>query len=101
MAWEQRRERSYYYLKMREGARVRSVYVGRGDLAQTCAETAEDCRQEQECLRAHKRQARQAEADIDRQLKDAEAMLATVVNTTLCAAGYHKHKGQWRRKRHA
>ena len=100
MAWEKRGGRSYYYLKKREGARVRSLYIGRGDLAQTCADTAEDDRQEQECMRAHKRRARQAEADIDRQLKDAEAVLAAVVNAALHAAGYHNHKGQWRKKRH-
>ena len=97
MGWEQRRGQSYYYLKKREGARVRSLYVGRGELAQTCADTADDCRQEQACVRDHKRRERQAEADIDRQLKDAEAAIASAVDAALRAAGFHKHKGQWRK----
>jgi hypothetical protein len=33
MGWEQRGNNSYYYRKEREGSRVRSVYIGRGELA--------------------------------------------------------------------
>ena len=100
MGWEQRGARSYYYLKMREGARVRSLYVGSGDIANTCAETAADSREEQECMRNQQRRTRHAEADIDIRLKDAESTLRGLVEAILAAAGYHKHKGQWRKKRH-
>lgn len=34
MGWEQRGNNSYYYKKEREGSTVKSVYVGRGDVAQ-------------------------------------------------------------------
>ena len=33
MAWEQRGNNSYYYKKEREGSHVKSVYVGRGEIA--------------------------------------------------------------------
>jgi hypothetical protein len=33
MGWEQRGNNSYYYKKEREGSRVKSVYVGRGEVA--------------------------------------------------------------------
>lgn len=34
MGWEQRGTNKYYYRKEREGARVKSTYVGRGEIAQ-------------------------------------------------------------------
>jgi hypothetical protein len=100
MGWERRGSRTYYYLKKREGARVRSLYVGRGDFAQTCAEIASDDQQEQQCLRANKRQTLDAEAQIDRLLTTVEVALAAQLSAALGAAGYHKHKGQWRKKRY-
>ena len=33
MGWEDRNGRSYYYRKERDGTRVKSVYVGRGETA--------------------------------------------------------------------
>lgn len=33
MGWEQRGNNRYYYKKEREGSRVKSVYVGRGEVA--------------------------------------------------------------------
>ena len=100
MGWEQRNGRSYYYRKVREGGRVRSEYNGSGMLAQICAADDEAKRREQAAERAADHATRQAEAEIDRQLADAESALAALTDATLFAAGYHKHKGQWRKKRH-
>ena len=99
MGWEQRGNRTYYYRKKREGGRVRSLYIGSGDFAQISAETDAANRQEQEQIRANDRRIRDAEAAIDRQLKDTETALFSTVDAALLAAGYHKHKGQWRKKR--
>ena len=38
MGWEQRGNNSYYYKKEREGSRVKSVYVGRGEIAHMVAQ---------------------------------------------------------------
>ena len=38
MAYERRGRRSYYYRKVRENGRVRSLYIGSGELAATMAE---------------------------------------------------------------
>jgi hypothetical protein len=100
MGWEQRRGRSYYYRKLREGGRVRSKYVGTGMLAQICAEDDNDKRRDRQAKHAADHATRQAEAEIDRQLADAESALAAMIHATLFAAGYHKHNGQWRKKRH-
>jgi hypothetical protein len=100
MGWEQRRGRSYYYRKVREGGRVRSKYVGSGIVAQICAGDDNDKRQDQAAKRAADQATRQAEAEIDRQLAGVELAIAAMTHATLLAAGYHQHKGQWRKKRH-
>lgn len=38
MGWEQRGNNSYYYKKERDGSRVMSVYVGRGEIAHMVAQ---------------------------------------------------------------
>ena len=69
-------------------------------LAQICAADDEAARRERAAQRAAHHATRHAEAQIDRQLTAAESALAAMTHATLFAAGYHKHKGQWRRKRH-
>src|SRR5438309_2101804 len=60
-----------------------------------------DERRDRTATHAAERQTRLAEAEIDRQLADAEWALAAMTYATLYAAGYHKRRGQWRKKRHA
>ena len=100
MSWEQRRGRSYYYRKMREGERVRSKYLGAGIVAQICAGDDDAKRRDRAAQRAADRAARHAEAQIDRQLAGVESAIAAMTHAALLAAGFHKHKGQWRKKRH-
>jgi hypothetical protein len=99
MGWEQRRGRSYYYRKVRVGGRVRSEYAGSGMLGELCAAEDDTKRREQASERAADRATRQGEAVIDRQLSDAESAIAAMALATLLAAGYHRHKGQWRKRR--
>lgn len=100
MAWEQRAGRRYYYRKVRDGGQVRSKYIGSGDLGRFCAQSDRDERRARKAERDALRALQQAEADIDRQLASAEATIAALTADALTAAGYHRHKGQWRRKRH-
>jgi hypothetical protein len=74
--------------------------MGTGLLAQMSAEEDNDKRREHKVQHAADHATRQAEAEIDRQLADVESALAAMTHATLFAAGYHKHKGQWRKKRH-
>jgi hypothetical protein len=99
MGWEQRRGRSYYYRKVREGGHVRSKYVGTGLVGQICAGDDDDKRRDRQAMRAADRATRQGEAVIDRQLGAAESALTGMTHATLFAAGYRNHKGQWRKKR--
>jgi hypothetical protein len=100
MGWEQRGGGSYYYRKVREGGQVRSVYVGRGILGQECAEIVEEEQFERRAERKMHEARRQAEEEIDRQLAVAQSAISAVTDATLYAAGFRKHKGQWRKKRH-
>jgi hypothetical protein len=100
MGWEQRGNGSYYYRKKREGRRVRSEYVGGGAVAQECAKIDRNKRRCWKTERDAIRSARQADAKIDRHLATVEAAISVITNANLYADGYHKHKGQWRKKRH-
>lgn len=100
MAWEQRRGNSYYYRKKREGGRVRSEYIGSGIAAQMYAENVVGARRQQATERANAKLTRHSEAVIDRQLADVEVALFNIIKAALHNAGFHQHKGQWRKKRH-
>ena len=100
MGWEQRGGGSYYYRKEREGGRVRSKYMGNGVLGQICAENDRDEQRHRTAKRDADHATRQAEAEVDRQLADAESAIAAITDAALLAGGYHKHKGQWRKRRH-
>jgi hypothetical protein len=99
MGWEQRRGRFYYYWKVRQGGRVRSVYFGGGIIANLCAELDCSGRLERHVKSADERAGRHAEAEIDRQLNQCEVTLVAQIHAALVTAGYHSHKGQWRKKR--
>lgn len=101
MGWEQRNGSRYYYRKERSGNRVRSVYVGRGAMASLTAQLDELERDEREEKReALRREVEQQDA-IDSQIDEVCRMTEQLTRATLIASGFHLHKGQWRRKRHA
>jgi hypothetical protein len=96
---ERRDGRLYYYRSVRDGEKVRKVYVGAGEFARICSET--------DILRRSSRRARreQERAELER----LEALIAPVLGLSeaaevlahahLIAAGYHRHKGEYRRAR--
>jgi hypothetical protein len=96
MAWEQRGNKTYYYRKQRQGDRVISEYVGTGELAQTAADI--DALERE--LRHAQRRQRQARRALDAQVDQACRLIGALTYSVLLTAGYHTHKGQWRKKRH-
>jgi hypothetical protein len=99
MAWERRGSNLYYYQSKRVDGRVRKKYVGAGELAQTIAHADETIRQsraaQSERARVELEEARTI-ASAGEELCEAADILAVA---QLVAAGYHRHKGQWRRRR--
>lgn len=101
MAWEQRGSGIYYYRKKRKGNRVVSEYVGRGPYA-----VLEDLlvREEQRARKEERetlRRIQQEDLQTSQQLDRVENVLYTLADALIRACGYHKHKGQWRKQRHA
>lgn len=100
MGWEDRNGRSYYYRKEREGARVRSVYVGGGEIAGLLAQLdamQTDEREDERTLARMERERWQAQ---EAELAALAEMMDAVATGVLLASGYHTHKRQWRLKRH-
>jgi hypothetical protein len=99
MAWERRGSNLYYYQSKRVDGRVRKKYVGAGELAQTIAHADETIRQsraaQSERARVELEEARTI-ASAGEELCEAADILAVA---QLVAAGYHRHKGLWRRRR--
>ncbi len=99
MGWETRNGRRYYYRKRWEGGRVVSEYVGRGDMAGLFA-AMDDADAQQAVLDQEERRAeREAERAIDRQIDEACDLARHIATAALLAAGYHAHKGAWRKRR--
>jgi len=99
MGLEQRAGRFYFYEKHREGRRVVSRYVGGGALARMAAEMSAETRQEREQQRQQQRKIRDEQKQINRQLDEQARIVAATAGRFLQLAGFHKHKGQWRKKR--
>jgi hypothetical protein len=101
MGWEQRGNNSYYYKKEREGSRVKSVYVGRGEIAQMVAQLQSSSSLLERFARTMKSpdevKFERAEAALDQ----ASDLIQLITQATLLTAGFHIHKRQWRRKRNA
>lgn len=103
MAWETRNGNRYYYRKRREGGRVVSQYVGAGELAAALA-YLEDASSKQRRALAQREAAlfeteRQRWRGVETLAHELEDAVRTLVREALTAAGYHQHKGQWRKRR--
>ena len=97
MGWERRRGRAYYYQKVREGNRIHSRYLGRGEDANRAAEAAEDRRIAALILRHAEVRTRARESAIDQAIVVAHAAMDALVEGTFCSRGYRRHSGQWRK----
>ncbi len=96
MGWETRGGRLYYYRKRRSGQRVTSKYV-LVDIAGWAAVLDLEKRQRRTAEREERAAFRAADLATER----AGALGRVLANQALRAAGYRKHKGQWRWKRSA
>jgi|SRR5215217_2602988 len=101
MAWERRGSNLYYYQSERINGRVRKKYVGTGEVAQARAHADKTIRRSR-ATRSERARAELVEArtlaSAGEELCEAADILAVA---ELVAAGYHKHKGEWRMRRRA
>lgn len=99
MGMERRGNNTYYYAKRREGGRVVSEYRGAGELGEALASLDAIDRARHEHEREALRAERAALADVDRQAREAGALIEDLAAAVLLGLGYHTHKGQWRHGR--
>ena len=102
MGWEPRERGGLYYTRSRrEGGRVVREYVGSGEIAEALAQADETIRRVRELEWARRRaEAERLEALADPVLRLDEAA-DELLRAELVAAGFHRHKGVWRRGRNA
>lgn len=97
MAWEDRNGSRYYYRKRRQGNRVVSEYMGGGLSGQFAEILDMEDRQETEYKRRELGKQKRQAAAIDTRLNEIEKYTRTLTRACLLLAGYHTHKGQWRK----
>jgi hypothetical protein len=101
LAWERRSSNLYYYQSERVDGRVRKKYVGTGHLAEAVAHADETIRRS----RAARGERARVELEEARTLASAGEELCKAADilavAQLVAAGYHRHRGEWRMRRRA
>jgi hypothetical protein len=100
VGWETRKKGTgrYYTRSRREGGRVVREYIGGGVLGRLAAQIDEIERRQREEERAYWREERERleqNAAFVRELEEAAEILS---QAHLIAAGFHKRRGEWRRR---
>src|SRR5262245_18020310 len=99
MGWKRINGCEYYYRCERVGGQVTTTYRGSGDLGRLSeildAELRAEREAEREAARVEREEAEAEERAIAGWFDDVQA----VADAAMIAAGYRKHKGQWRRRR--
>jgi hypothetical protein len=99
MGWEKRGSHEYYYRKEREGSRVKSVYVGRGEIAHLISQFESSSAELEQLMRARKSIEAHDSEKAELLLEQAVELARLFTQATLLAGGFHTHHRQWRRKR--
>lgn len=99
MAWETRGNGRYFYRKERIGNKVKSVYIGSGELAELIAQCEKGRRIERH-IDKHRRQVQIFDAEkLDEQIDEISELNRSLVEALFLLNGFHQHKRQWRKKR--
>lgn len=100
MAWESRPNGGRYYTRSRrEGGRVIREYVGCGSKGVLAAAADADHRAEREAERAMIRAEQEQVRALDAEIVSLHRTFDVVTRGALLAAGFERHKRQWRKRR--
>lgn len=100
MAWERRRNGTYYYRTRKVQGRVIKEYVGIGPVAEIAAERDALAREARAEENETQRRERAALLATEVPLEVFTDSLETLTRASLLLAGYHRHHGgEWRRRR--
>lgn len=89
----------YWYRSVREGGRVRKVYIGTDEGARFAAACDNERQQEGQRQRLELQALIAQEGSGDKAVDAIIAQLNAVQSAALTASGYHNHSGTWRKKR--
>jgi len=99
MAFENRSGNRYYYRKRRDGNRVISEYVGKGEIAFLIAQMDKIERQEKETEATKQRNNKEKLQKIDRELSTFEQKTKSLLEAVLIERGFYRTKSrEWRIK---
>lgn len=99
MAWETRGNNRYYYQKKRVAGKVVSEYVGRGVMAREIALMDLEEKKERYDRNRVMRQQEEEFGLFNQQVVQLSSLVKGAVEIYFIVSGFHKHKGQWRRRR--
>ena len=102
MAWERRRNCTYYYRTRKEHGRVVKEYVGTGPRAAIAAERDALGRAARAEEAERQRRERAELRELDAPVEVFADTLDILTRAHLVSTGYHRHHGgEWRRRWHA
>lgn len=96
MGWDKGR---YYTRSRKVNGRVVREYVGGGEIGRIAAEIDAINRMERQMEREELQAEMEALAEGDAPVSALSDSLDAMVEATLQQAGYHNHKGHWRKRR--
>lgn len=100
MAWVKRRRGGRYYVRsVRVGGKVTSEYYGVGPAAEAVAALDAQERAERAARLKALAEERARVDQIEAELETLDDLCRDLVRASLEEAGYHCHRGQWRRRR--
>jgi hypothetical protein len=99
MGWKRIGNGLYFYRSRREGGRVRSDYFGTRESGLLMAQILECDKQDHLLEKAEARDDREEFEQAEKAFVDWFDAIEMLANGAMLAAGYHKHRGQWRRRR--
>ena len=98
MGWKTINGRRYYYKSERVGDRVKSTYFGAGEAGTLIAEMVAFEREDREAEREELGKSAEFDAE-ETAVSEWFDGVQAVADVAMVAAVFHKHNGQWRRKR--
>ena len=101
MTLERRDGRLYYYRSIRDGEKVKKVYVGAGEFAHICSEIDLLRRTSQRAQRERERAELERLEGLVALVEEVSEAAKVLITAHLVDGGYRKRKGEWRRARSA
>ena len=102
MSWDAKSgSKRYYYRSVRDGDRVRKIYLGCGPEAEKAAREVEQRRIQRKANQEALRREQTALSGANEAIDALQTLTQGLYEAFLVANGCYQHHGQWRRRRHA